>query len=369
MQQIYAIALSRLKGLGIGRLKGLLERFGSCEAIFKASKSDLCGVRGIEESLAKDIVSGATMKEAEEIYRVCEREKMEVLFYGDDLYPERLRQISLPPILLYVYGDVSSLETSYTLSFLGSRKMTDYGAHCIEKLMVSLSGESVHVIGGLGYGVERHVLDCAWKEGVFSVAVLPSGLLSPYPVDVPARFLSRMREKGCVLSEYLPSQPLPKYGFPARNRILVGLSHALVVIECGEDSNVISVASSAQRENREVFAVPSDIGRKRLLGGNKLLEREIARIIPSIDALVPLLKSRGGREEEEAKKLDEVLDSLGELEKKVVLVLQKEGSVHVDDLLSHTRIMPERLAGVLLNLELRGCIRELAGKRYACVGS
>ncbi len=356
-----AIALSLVKGIGIRALEGLISRFGTAEAVFKVSAGALRSMRGLSEEAVQSLVKQTTMEEAKRVEETCAARGISVLFYPEEDYPVSLREIAVPPALLYYQGTLPT-DKDMVVGILGSRKMSAYGATLVSRCVEALTPHDPYILGGFVHGIERHAVAMALRAGLRPLVVLPCGILKRHPLDISEDMVEAVRQRGCLVSEYLPLLSLPKYGFPMRNRLMVGFSRALVVVECGKESPVMRTASMGLNQGRDVYAFPTDINAEKQ-GGNYLIRRDVAKLVCSAEDLIKDLGGDRSGGLVSGGKGDQVA-SLSADEQQVVGLL-RSGALHVDVLVEQTGLSADRLAGILLGLELRGHIQEMVGRSYA----
>ncbi|WP_165974049.1 DNA-processing protein DprA [Marinitoga lauensis] len=200
---------------------------------------------------------------------------IKVITYFDDEYPEKLKRIYNPPVLLYIKGNIELLKKR-AIGIVGSRKCTSYGKNITLSFSEILSKEYV-IISGMAYGIDSYAHKGAINNG--TIAVLGSGIDIPYPVSNTNLYYEILKHNGCIISEYAPGTPAQPFRFPERNRIIVGLSESIIVMEAAKKSGSLITARLAAESGIDVYAVPGDINKKSSEGTNNLIYNGATPII------------------------------------------------------------------------------------------
>ncbi len=336
------------------RLKNLLARFRTPERVFKAGQGDLLEVKGIDRELAAAI--GSYSRTAETTRRLTAANAMGVrtIGCGDDGYPENLKRLAHMPPVLFVRGEIRA-EDATAAAVVGTRMPSHYGRQVAEKLGRELAQHGVTIVSGLARGVDTFAHKGALDGGGRTVAVLGCGVDVYYPPE-NRRLYDAISAQGAVVSEFsLGVEPLAM-NFPKRNRVVSGLSRAVVAVEAGEKSGVLNTVAWAIDQGRTVFAVPGNITSQQSLGINRLLKGG-ARPLLSVDDVLQELGV--AKRAEERSKVEVAAD-----EKPVLDFLTAEPA-HVDEICEGLGIPMAGLLSVLMQLELKGLVRQLPGKYFA----
>ncbi|MFQ6069417.1 MAG: DNA-processing protein DprA [Candidatus Aminicenantales bacterium] len=354
----YWVAFNSILGERLGAARKVYHHFPSVEEIFKAGLSELTSI-GLEKELASRLISPKTLDQASREVEHIERRRYVLITIEDENYPLLLREIFDPPFVLYCAGNVEALYGP-AVSLVGTRKPTPYGKAVTERLAEDLAALGLVVISGLARGIDSMAHWGALKKGR-TVAVLGSGLDNVYPRENRSLY-QKIIEEGTVVSEFpLRSEP---YGFhfPIRNRIISGLSFALVVVEAAERSGSLISARLALEQNREVMAVPGNVTSPFSVGTNWLIKsgakpvqnwEDVAEELPS-----PLRENLLSRREEKKK------PDLDQREKKVFSLLTADSLTHIDELVEETGFSVSELLALLLNMELKGYVSQSPGKYF-----
>ncbi len=283
------------------------------------------------------------------------RNDISIITREDPGFPERLRQREVnPPLVLYYSGDISLLNEK-GVGIVGTRICSRYGKEMAEKFSEELALAGLTVISGLATGIDAYAHAAALRSGK-TVAVLGGGLnnITPTP-NLP--LAAKIREKGLIVTEYPPEFVPTKYSFPERNRIISGLSLGVLVVEAGEKSGSLITANFALEQNREVFAIPGNVGHLKSVGTNSLIKNGHAMLVTSPDDVLSALNI------DSLNRKKNISLSLDFYEKKLYTFLL-DGEKHYDEIIRAVGMSPSELAPMLLSLEIRGVIIRLPGNYY-----
>ena len=355
-----SVWLSEVLGPCSNKLRRLCECFGSFEEIFAARASD---------EVAK-LLSAAELKrmrtervsDNDRIFEYCERSAVEIVSYEDPAYPRRLRESSVPPVVLYVTGDKNILE-SPAVAGVGSRHSTQYGRDTVRFLCEPLAASGITLVSGLAAGTDTEVHKSALKVGGKTIAVLGTGIDETYPKG-HSEVRKLIEQNGAVVSEYPPFTKNAPYMFAVRNRIISGLSLAVVIFEAAKRSGTMITAGWALDDGRDVFAVPGSIFSDKSEGTNRLLKQGA---IPALSAedILDALGIAGASAGTVSQKKSERPRLRGS--GKIIYDILVEGAQNLDTLVENTGISSGELLSCLTLLELEGIVKALPGRRYEVV--
>mgnify|MGYP003973594957 FL=1 len=357
----YWLALNMVVGVGRTLFHRLVQRLGSPQAVFSASRNDLLGIQGIGDKVVGEIKRFDVDSSAERELRLAEKEGVRILTLESEEYSPLLKSIYDPPPILYIKGKPLNSIT-LPLAVVGTRTPSEYGKLVAERLCLKLASAGFSIISGLGRGVETMGHKAALSAGADTIAVFGCGLGHTYPPE-NINLRKQIAEQGAILSEFPVFMRPDRNNFPARNRILSGLALGTVVVEAAEKSGALITADFALEQGREVFAVPGNVTSPKSKGTNSLIKSG-AKLADSAEAvleeLLPALgeslKAKVATEEPKVK-----LDN--DEEKKIFSLLSLE-SRHIDNLIENSNLSPAQVSATLLQLELRGLVRQLSGKMY-----
>lgn len=272
------IWLATRRGIGTRGRAALVRLFGSAEHIFEQKDSELLSTEGFDRRWL-DALKDKSLDEAETILAQCEKENISILTYCDERYPERLKNIEDPPVLLYYKGTLPEFDNEAVIAVVGPRKSTPYGMMHARQFSRLIANSGGIVVSGGARGIDTMALYGAMDSAMPVACVLGCGLDVVYPRENRSLFRD-IEMHGCMISEYPPGTPPLAQNFPPRNRIISGLSLGVLVVEAPEKSGALITANFALDQGRDVFAIPGNLGVKSCAGSNRLL-REGAIMVDS----------------------------------------------------------------------------------------
>lgn len=279
----YWVWLSSLSGVGAKTAGALLRHFGAPEKIYSANENDYIGIEGLNSSVVSGLIN-KDIEPANKILSSCVETGCRVITLQDADYPERLRNIYDPPIVLYVRGNLPNIDDEAVVGIVGTRRCTPYGVSVAENTAYNLARRGLIIATGLAKGVDSAAARGALRGGGLVLGVIGSGIDIVYPAENKALF-EDVAGKGAVISEYPPGTPPVMGHFPARNRIISGLSVGVAVIEAPKRSGALITAARALEQGRDVFALPGNVDARSCEGSNALL-REGAIPFLSADDII-----------------------------------------------------------------------------------
>jgi len=360
---IHALALNSIPGVGVRTYVKLVERFGTPEKVFKADRESLKKISRIQASTIDAIISTDPEKAGgDELEKLRER-NFRVTRPGSYDYPKLLARIQDPPPVLYYAGELRESD-ELAVAVVGSRDPTEYGKRTAHRLARELARAGTTVVSGMARGIDSAAHRGALDGGGRTVAVLGSGLDVIYPPENQKLF-GRITRNGAVMSPFALGTRPERGNFPARNRVISGMSLGVVVVQATTpDSGSLITARLAHEQGREVFAVPGEAGAKCSRGTNELIKKGHAKLVDDFaDILEEILPQFDvGSTKAETKALPE--PELKNDEKEIWDNLGTE-PVHIDNLARACNLPPHRVASALLNLELEGLVEQRPGKLFA----
>jgi len=354
--------LTQIPGVGGARLRRLIQRFQTPSGVLAATTEELAAVAGINAEIADQILRSENLPFGDgQMQRLFESDFRLITFW-DRHYPDLLKHIDDPPVILYVWGEFAPRD-GFAVAVVGTRMPTSYGRQVTQKIVADLVAAGVTVVSGLARGIDTLAHTEVVKRGGRTIAVLGSGLDRLYPAE-NAELARAIAENGAVITECPFGSKPDAVNFPRRNRIISGLSLGTLVVEAREKSGALITANTALEQNREVFAIPGSIFSPQSRGCHELIKAG-AKIVSTVDDILEELPEQGelfARQEF----VQTLPPDLSETEKCILDHLGQE-PVHVDTLARATEISPAELATLLLQLEFQGYVRQLPGKHYVRV--
>ncbi len=353
------ISLSFVPGLGDAGICKLVTCFGGPEEVLRATRKDLINGAGLKANVADRLVcTDQVKKRGEEELGKLERFGGKAICVADEKYPKLLKQINRPPAVLYFVGKLEILNSS-SLAIVGSRAATTYGRQVAYNLAKDLADRGLTIVSGLALGIDAHAHAGSLSGSGATVAVLGCGLDVVYPYQ-NRELYERIKGSGVLLSEYPLSTRPDGFRFPARNRIIAGLSMGTVIVEAAKKSGSLITASLALEEGREIFAVPGRIDSFKSAGSHWLLQQG-AKLVQGVD---DILEELGPgfltKFEKPAKKLKTV-DYQSDSDEFILLRILDIYPMKRDELIHKSSFPTSRVNEILLFLELQGLVEILPG--------
>lgn len=365
-EQQALVVLSAVPGLGSVGIRRLVKHFGSGLNVLKAKERDLQQANIVSRNLLDKIFEFDRDNFLQSEYNHIQQNAVEVITIFDEHYPVALRGIYDPPVVLYVKGRLP-VDQGLAVGIVGSRNASMYGLNIAEKFASQLAELGITVVSGLAKGVDAAAHRGCLRTGGQTIAVVGCGLSHVYPPQNRELF-AQISQKGAVISEFPMTMPPISFNFPARNRIISGLSLAVLVVEASLKSGALITSHFALEQGRDVFAVPGKIDHPNSQGVNQLIKQG-AKLVTCFEDIVQELEPQLRRNLAAPKKAAEDLtgydvgQDLCENEFAIVNVLNQE-PVYIDDLVSQCGQSPADVASLLLKLELKKCVKQLPGKYY-----
>ncbi len=345
-----------------------LDIYGSASEILKKSPKEIAIEGGLSFDTARKLFDKALNCRPDEEMKLAEKSGARLIFFEDEDYPQLLKEIYDPPLMLYVKGEI---KPQVAVAVVGARKPTDYGIRVCHKLSRDIALNGITVVSGLARGIDSVAHDAVVRSNGITLAVLGSGLNVLYPRENKKLSEKIIEAGGALISEFpMSAEPLPQH-FPRRNRIISGLSYSTVVIEGSYRSGSLITAKSALEQGREILAVPGHIDSEMSKGPNKLIKEgacvcetamDIILSFPS-EALCNLnLKPKGVKSgSDKSEKLK--IEKLDEFEKEVYKLIEgSERGISMDALVNKTEASVSSASVAVFELETAGLIVMSDGK-------
>jgi len=363
IELVSILALQKVEGIGEVLAKKLLSHFGSAEEIFLAGASKLSEVEGVGRILAARFKDKAVFVKAEAEARQIHNSGIKVTTCLDGDYPERLRHCPDGPLLLFSTGNID-LRNKLTLSIVGTRKATAYGAEFCRKLIGDLAVLDPVIISGFAYGIDIIAHKAALENNLQTLAVLGSGLHRIYP-DPHKKYVQAINANGGFISEFWSdAHPAPE-NFVKRNRIVAGISQATVIVESAEKGGSLITANLANDYNRDVFAVPGRITDALSQGCNQLIKTQRAHLLTGAADLLYILNWDVRPQSATLQK--KLFVDLDASEQKIYDYLVFRKKEQLDTIAMENDMAVSKLSAMLFSLELKGVVRPLPGKLFEAI--
>lgn len=358
----YFLALSLAQKVGPGIFKAILAYSGSPQRFFQLNKGKASKIPRVGDKLLEiQQQESQLLRQADELIDQADKKGFQILTSLNPEFPQRLRTLDDSPVVLFAMGK-SDLNFERTVGIVGTRSATPYGKAATRKIIEDLAIYQPAIISGLAYGIDIEAHRMALQAGLPTVAVMGSPIDQIYPAT-HKKTAQQIEESGCLISEYPPGSKMTPGNFPARNRIIAGLSDALVVVEAAVKGGALITAEIAFSYNKEVFAVPGNLQSPFSEGCNLLIKRMKANIYTGPgDVAEALFWSKPGEVSQKKPALD--LSNRDEEDCKILNFLVEKGESEIDQMSFQTEIHLGMLSSKLLALEFEGIVKSLPGKKY-----
>ena len=366
-ERVCSIALTLCDGIGVIGAKTLIESVGSASEIFELRDSLRDVLPDISPKLIAALDNKEALEHAEREIAFAEQKGIQCLTLNDTRYPTRLKNCPDAPPILFFKGH-ADLNRQHIVSIVGTRRCTEYGKSFCQKFVHELSEAcpDVIIVSGLAYGIDVQAHRAALSRNLSTIGVLAHGLDRIYP-SLHRQTAIQMLERGGLLTEYVTGTEPARQNFLIRNRIVAGISDATIVVESFYKGGSLSTANLALNYNRTCFALPGRINDLSSEGCNRLIARNKAILLTSVDDFLEELKWD--------KAIDRKTNAQGELflelnpeEQQIVDILSQEPEpLHINLLASLLEQPIHRVSSLLLELEMKGVVKPLAGSLYKIV--
>lgn len=358
----YVICLTLSPNIGDIKCKKLITACGSAEAVFKEKKHLLAKIQGVGSVAVESLSLNSVFKRAEEEVAFLKKFNIIPLLFTDKDYPQRLKHCEDSPVLLYVKGNVD-FNLPKAIAVVGTRKSTAYGRKFCKELVYQLASPNLLIISGLALGIDGYAHSAALETNTPTVGVLAHGLDRIYPHS-HRELAANMLKNGAILSEFPVKTKPDRENFPRRNRIIAGMSDAVVVVEAGQTGGALITAEIANSYNRDVFALPGRVNDLYSKGCNRLIRNNKAALIESAED-IKYLMGWDEKKQNVNKNIQQSLSlNLNDEEKIIVDLLELNGEISIDYLSLNANMPHSKIASILLNLEFQGIVKALPGKRF-----
>lgn len=354
------LALGSLGKIGPVKIKIMLAQADEPRDILAWDRQRLAAIPGIGEELASRIQDHLDLEYGRRLVAWADKQQFGITTLADPDYPRPLRDLYDPPPFLFYKGTLAEADNR-AVAIVGSRSASDYGRTIAFRVAGELARNGVTIVSGMAIGVDAASHNGALENGGRTIAVLGSGIDIVYP-RANRSLYRRISEHGAVISEFLPGiEPNPGH-FPRRNRLIAGLSQAVVVVEAGEKSGALVTADLALTQNKKLFAVPGNLSSRLSQGTNELLKSgaHILTSVQDIFSILPLLQN------DYIPPKNRPVDDLTEGET-LIFGRLSDSPKQLDTLVRECRLSVSDVTAYLLSLELRGLIKQLSGKRFIAI--
>ncbi|MBC8525325.1 MAG: DNA-protecting protein DprA [Candidatus Cloacimonetes bacterium] len=350
------LKLISINGLGTGKIQRLLKIFHAPQKIFRTNKHQLSDLTFLSENVIDEIVRNQDNEFIEKQLKMLEIFKVRLISITDEEYPDLLKFIYNPPIILYIKGAILQKDCN-SLAIVGTRKPSYYGKFIVQKIGKDIAKAGFTIVSGLAYGIDGYAHKAALDAGGRTIAVCGTGLDTIYP-SANRNLANKIVQSGALVSEFSLGSKIEAWNFPVRNRIISGISKGTFVIEGKKTSGALLTAKIALEQNRDIFALPGNINSPQSEGPNYLIKLGAKIVVNAEDIL-----------EEYNIKMQvepEIITPKMTNEEGMVykLLQQNEKILSLDEMVELSDFPPAQLSAMLLSMELKGIIKREAQNRY-----
>ena len=367
-EAIYALALTRVPGIGVIGANNLIRKAGSAKCLFTERNRLKDIIPDISNRIVDLLDCPEALRFAETEIQYAESKGIDCLTFNHPDYPTRLLDCNDAPIILFFKGN-ADLNRIHVINMIGTRRATDYGKGICASFVKELKDlmPDTLIVSGLAYGIDINAHRAAVAHQMDTVGVLAHGLDRIYPA-VHRHTAVEMLNHGGLLTEYPTGTNPDPQNFVQRNRIVAGMSDATIVVESAEKGGALITASIANSYNRECFAFPGRIGDPYSLGCNKLIFNNRAQLVRNAEDFLTMMGWITEERKPKAAVQRELFPNLTDDEQKICTILQKaDEGVQINTLVVESNIPINKITGILFELEMKGLVRALAGSQYRLI--
>jgi DNA processing protein len=359
---LFRMALTAVWQMGDVQIATLLRHFESAKRVFSARRRELECIPGIGTVRANAIKTFKQFSGIAKEIENCRSTGTQILVRGHEGYPSRLEHCLDAPSIMFFSGSHPP-ELAKVISIVGTRSPTAYGKERVVELMEVLAGFKVLVVSGLAYGVDTVVHRESLKKGLATIGVLGHGLDKLYPY-ANRQLAEEMKQNGGLLTEFMRGTKPDRQNFPRRNRIVAGMSDAIVVVESGLKGGSLITAELGNDYNRDVLAYPGRSIDEQSMGCNSLIAASKANLVTCGEDIVNFLNWSVRQQKQEALQM-KLFEQLSEEEQQAVNIIATHQPISIDKIVQFLSGNAGKIASLLLSLEMKGIVNLLPGKLYA----
>ena len=361
MRDKYWIAFSSIEEIGSKTVEKLFKYYdNNIEKAFNCNQNDFKNIDGLSVKIADKFLTLRDKVNPDNCLKEIEKRGVNYVTIEDDKYPQLLKEISNPPIVLYYKGDMSYCNFEKTVAVVGSRKASTNGKQSLKKIIDGLKNTDICIVSGLALGIDTCAHKLAIENNLKTIGVIASGFDYIYPTQNKDLYKQIENGNGLIFTEYYPTFRPLSFRFPQRNRIVTGLSYGTIVVEAAIKSGALISANLTLEQGRELMCIPGCITNPNTEGVYKLLKCGAAMITESADVLEAL----NWEVKSEKLQIEEKYKYLSDEEQSIVNIIKIE-PLSFDIIQNQTKINTDELLTFLTMLELKGIINQVDGDRYA----
>lgn len=357
-KDIYLWLLS-IGGIGNKTIEKIENNIENIEDLIYFEDKDILKIQNLNLNIKKNIVKYKSLAYIDSIKEKLEKYNVNYIGKNESTYPSKLKHTYNCPCILFYKGDINQLN-EISLAMVGSRKPTSYGVWCAQSISEKLSNLGINIISGMAMGIDEHSHKGCIKGNSKTIAVLGSGVENPLPRSNIKLYEKILEDGGLVLSEYNVEYPVSAGNYPARNRIISGLSDGVIVVEAAKRSGALITVDFALEQGKNVFAVPGNVNSEMSKGCHRII-KEGAKLVDDIEDIL---------NEYNLKKFNEIpndsdIKPLNGVQKSIFDIIKMKGSLHIDKICDYTNMNIQDINCILNLLEIEGMVVEMRNKIYS----
>ncbi|MCA9364281.1 MAG: DNA-processing protein DprA [Candidatus Moranbacteria bacterium] len=361
--KIFLNALNHTPSIGPQKIKRLLNAFTYPQEIWTTKNKELLE-KTIGEKSTRELLQKRTTTNPGTLYEKLLKNEMALLTPSDEQYPKDLTQTPDHPPILYARG-THNPNTSPIIAVVGSRRHSHYGKNVTEQLSAQLATSGITIASGMALGIDAIAHITALKNNTPTIAVLANGLDDNSIAPQSHRTLAKnIAKTGLLLSEYPPETTAHPSHFPARNRIVAGISLGVLVVEAAQKSGSLITPRLANEYGREVFAIPGPITSPLSTGTNALIKNGAKMVTCIRDILEELLITQTRDEDTRKDNAEKITAQNSEEEEIIILIKNEIDPIHIDKIMARSRLETAKIAETIVMLEMKGILKDIGGKNY-----
>lgn len=356
------LCLESIKGISTITLRKIIEEVGCVEEIINLSEKDIYNLKNISLNIKENLVKYISHFNLYEIKEKLYKNSIDYICIEDKEYPENLKNIYRPPLILFYKGDISIINNNLNIAMVGSRKPTTYGINYAHRISYELSERNINIISGLALGIDSCChRGCINGKGK-TIAVLASSLDNIRPSSNRQLANGILEDGGLILSEYNVGHITTRGNFPCRNRIISGISDGIVVVEAGEKSGALITVDVGLDQGKNIFAVPGNIGSDLSKGCHKII-KEGAKLIENIEDILNEYDNSSFNNNKNSIEYD--IKGLSNEALKIIQAIKRQGMLQIDEICDNTGIDIKNVNTIINELLLRDLVVEMNNKMFS----
>ena len=356
------LGIDSIKGISSITLGKIIDEVGTVEDIINLKEKDIYNLKNISLNIKENLVKYISHFNLNEIKEKLYKNSIEYICIEDEEYPNKLRNIYNPPLILFYKGDLSIINNNLNIAMVGSRKPTPYGIDCAQKISYELSQRNITIISGLAFGIDSCSHRGCMKGNGKTIAVLASSLENITPRSNEKLANEILEDGGLLISEYNVGHIVTRGCFPSRNRILSGISDGIIVVEAAQKSGALITADLGMEQGKNIFAIPGNIYSDMSRGCHKII-KEGAKLVENIEDILEEYNNSAFNNNEISIEYD--IKGLSDESKKIMEAIKRQGILQIDEICDNTDMDIKIVNSIINELLLKDLVVEMNNKMYS----